>query len=152
MRNTEVKNFLWLDNLLRSGGERNGILMKICRRLITENEHYDWVGFYIAEIDNKELVLGPFVGAPTEHVRIPYGRGICGRAAEALKTIVVQDVAGESNYLACSLEVKSEIVIPVFKDGLFVAELDIDSHQKASFRDSDRDYLENICSRIAGIF
>jgi len=97
--------------------------------LLVENvPHYDWVGFYLVDKAKKELVLGPFVGEPTEHVRIPFGRGICGQAAERRTTFVVQDVSKEGNYLACSPKVKSEIVIPLFKGGEIIGELDIDSH------------------------
>jgi len=98
------------------------------------------------------LVLGPFVGEPTEHVRIPYGKGICGQTAESGRTFVVADVAQQSNYLACSVKVKSEIVVPVFKDGEFVAELDIDSHTPGAFTPKDRRMLEEVAALAAGLF
>jgi len=142
----------WLEQILKSGQSRDEILLAVCRYLGTGTAHYDWVGFYIADQGKKELNLGPYYGAPTEHIRIPFGRGICGQAAETLATIVVDDVGSESNYLACSLEVKSEIVVPIFKDGEFVAELDIDSHQKNSFGVQDRIFLENLCRKLAVLF
>ena len=146
------KDLLWLEHILDSNRKRDEILKQVCEYLANENAHFDWVGFYIAHSSVKELDLGPFVGAPTEHVRIPFGRGVCGRAAESLTTIVVRDVSGEANYLACSLDVKSEIVVPVFNNGRFVAELDIDSHKKYAFTDLDRQYLEAICRKIGGLF
>ena len=92
-------------------------------------EHYDWVGFYLVdETAAHQLVLGPFVGDLTDHVEIAFGQGVCGQAAEIGQTFVVQDVMAETNYLSCSDSVKSEIVVPIFKDGHLVGELDIDSH------------------------
>jgi len=149
---TNFNDTKWLVKTLRSGKPRDGILLKICQYLKTKIAHYDWVGFYIADPEKQVLTLGPYYGAPTEHVRIPFGQGICGRAAETLETVIVHDVADESNYLACSLDVKSEIVIPVFKDGQFVAELDIDSHQNNSFSNQDRCFLEKIGREVAVLF
>ena len=149
---TDLYDTRWLAGTLRLGKSRDEILIEICRYLGTEIAHYNWVGFYIADPEKQELNLGPYYGAPTEHIQIPFGRGICGQAAKDLKTIIVQDVADESNYLACSIDVKSEIVIPIFKDGQFVAELDIDSHQKNSLSNKDRDFLEKIGRDIAALF
>jgi len=142
----------WLGEIIKSGKTRDEILLKICQYLKTNIAHYNWVGFYIADLENRMLNLGPYSGAPTEHIRIPFGRGICGQAAETQETVSVQDVSGESNYLACSLDVKSEIVVPIFKNGQFVAELDIDSHQKNSFNDRDRRFLEKIGREITNLF
>lgn len=100
----------------------------------------------------RVLVLGPFVGEPTEHVRIPYGRGICGQAAESGRTFIVADVTKESNYLACSIAVKSEIVVPILRDGEFVAELDINSHRPKAFSPKDRTMLEKIAALAGGLF
>lgn len=131
---------------------RDEKLRKVCELLARNVDYYDWVGFYLVdEAKGNELVLGPFVGEPTEHVRIPFGRGVCGRAAVELKTIIVQDVTRETNYLACSPLVKSEIVVPIFKQGKFVGELDIDSHELAPFTDEDRKFLEKVASLVAGI-
>ena len=149
---TDFNDTKWLVKILRSGKPRDEILLEICQYLGTETAYYDWVGFYIVDQEKQVLTLGPYYGAPTEHVRIPFGQGICGRAAETLETILVQDVGSESNYLACSLDVESEIVIPVFKDGQFVAELDIDSHQNNSFSNQDRCFLEKIGREVAVLF
>jgi len=123
----------------------------ICQLLADRVSHYHWVGFYIADDEKQELTLGPFVGAPTEHVRIDYGSGICGRAAETGRTLVVDDVSRESNYLSCSPKVRSEIVIPIFRSGRIVGELDIDSHAVASFKEEDRKFLEQVCLAVSVI-
>ena len=101
---------------------------------------------------DRELVLGPCVGTPTDHVKIPFGRGICGQAAEREETFIVQDVSKECNYLSCSISVKAEIVLPIFKDGRIVGELDIDSHRLSPFTDADRGFLEKVCKIVAQLF
>lgn len=125
-------------------------LQSICDLLRGSVPGYDWVGFYLVDSKNeRQLVLGPYAGEPTEHVRIPFGKGICGQAAEAGDVFVVDDVTKENNYLACSLKVKSEIVLPIFKDGKIVGELDLDSHQRSAFGESDKKFLENIANIAA---
>jgi GAF domain-containing protein len=111
---------------------------------------FDWVGIYrVSEKHPEELELGPFVGAPTEHTRIPFGKGICGQAAVTKKPFVVPDVSQEPNYLSCSPDVKSEIVMPLIKDGEFVAQLDIDSHTPTPFDEKDQTFLEKVCEILA---
>lgn len=138
--------------LLAAHTNRDEALSALCRFLAERFPRYSWVGFYIVEPGTTELVLGPFVGEPTEHVRIPFGRGICGQAAERKETFVVQDVAQETNYLSCSPFVKSEIVIPVFADGAVAAELDIDSHLRGAFTPEDRAFLEAVAEAAAPLF
>jgi len=128
-------------------------LQKICQYLADKIEIFDWVGFYLVDPEaDRELVLGPYVGEPTEHTRIPFGEGICGQAAETNETFVIQDVNKEDNYLACSIYVKAEIVVPVKKNGEFVAELDIDSHTKDSLTDEHRAMLEEVCDMVGKLF
>jgi L-methionine (R)-S-oxide reductase len=141
-----------IDTMLRRNESRADILFDLCTILHNNVPGYDWVGIYFADSSKKELILGPFRGEPTDHIRIPFGRGICGLAAERGTTVVVGDVSGETNYLACSLEVKSEIVVPVTKSGRFVAEIDIDSHRLNTFDESDREFLEKIAEMISGLF
>ena len=125
-------------------------LARVCRLLADSRPGYDWVGFYLVDpAAPRELVLGPFVGAPTEHVRIPFGRGVCGQAAERGETVVVADVTAESNYLACSLRVRSEIVVPLLDGGRVRGELDIDSHTAARFTAADRALCEAVAARVA---
>ncbi len=109
---------------------------------------YNWVGFYMLEpgANPPVLVLGHYQGAMTPHTRIPLHQGICGAAASSGKTVVVDDVAKDPRYLACSLETKSEIVVPVFVHGKVAGELDIDSHFPAAFGSEDRELVE-YCAR-----
>jgi len=114
-------------------------------------DRYDWVGFYLVDGPKRELVLGPYSGEPTEHVRIPFGRGVCGQAAERERTLVVQDVAGEENYLSCSPSVQSEIVVPLFRGDRLVGELDVDSHTPAAFSEEDQTFLARVGETAAGL-
>jgi len=128
------------------------LLLQICTLLKQEVYHYDWVGFYILDPAKNELVLGPFVGKPTEHTHIPVGKGICGQVAASGETMVVQDVTQVENYISCGLDVQSEIVVPVLKNGKFVAELDIDSHSPAPFTNDDNVFLSKVCDLITDRF
>jgi L-methionine (R)-S-oxide reductase len=109
--------------------------------------YYSWVGIYL--VDGDELVLGPFIGKPSPHTRIPLGRGICGAAASEKATIVVDDVNADPRYLACSIETKSEIVVPIMEDGHVLGEIDIDSDTPAAFGAADRRLLETVASLLA---
>jgi GAF domain-containing protein len=114
--------------------------------------YYNWTGFYMLDpSDSQTLVLGPFVGAPTEHVRIPVNQGICGAAVAQNSTVVVDDVHSDPRYLACSLEARSEIVVPIRANGAVVGEIDIDSHDLAAFSHQDRKFLEK-CAIIVGSY
>ena len=142
-----------IDPLVAGDGSRDDKLRRTCELLDGGVGHYDWVGFYILDRAGAALELGPFVGEPTEHVRIELGKGVCGQAAQARKTLLINDVAREPNYLCCSPHVRSEIVVPVFDPaGAFVAELDIDSHTPAAFNDTDREFLEALCRPLSGLF
>ena len=130
--------------------EQEDLLLQVCSILKEEVYHYDWVGFYV--LKDGRLKLGPYVGKPTDHTDIAIGKGICGQVAESAKTMVVQDVSQEDNYIACSMDVQSEIVVPVLKNGKFIAELDIDSHSPAPFNQKDVDFLEKVCELLADKF
>jgi L-methionine (R)-S-oxide reductase len=112
---------------------------------------YNWVGFYMLEsgANPPVLVLGDYQGAMTPHTRISLHQGICGAAASSGKTVIVDDVSKDSRYLACSLETKSEIVVPIFVRGEVAGELDIDSHFAAAFASEDRELVE-YCARVVG--
>ncbi|NLP04464.1 GAF domain-containing protein [Candidatus Fermentibacteria bacterium] len=140
-----------LREVVREGGAPEGVLAAAAGLMKDSIPGYDWVGFYLCDpVTPGTLVLGPFSGAPTEHVRIGFGRGVCGRAAELGRTLVVDDVTRESEYLACSPEVKSEAVVPVFSaNGTVVGELDIDSHERAAFTQADRDFLEKAAAALS---
>lgn len=128
------------------------LLLRICELLKQEVYHYDWVGFYILNSESNELVLGPFVGKPTPHTHIAVGKGICGQVAESSQTMVVQDVTQVENYISCGLDVQSEIVVPILKNGKFVAELDIDSHSPAPFTEEDSIFLNKLCNLLPDYF
>lgn len=138
--------------LVTSPARLDDKLMAICRLLRDDVAHYDWVGFYFVDDSKQNLLLGPYVGEPTRHTKIPIGQGICGRAAEREETSIVQDVSRESNYLACSPKVKSEIVIPFFKGDQMVGELDLDSHTLAPFTQEDQTFLEDVCRIVSQLF
>lgn len=127
---------------------RDEILLEICKTLQSEVRHYNWVGFYFHKEGEKILELGPYVGKPTDHTRIPFGKGICGQVAESNDTFVVQDVQAQDNYIACSIEVKSEIVVPIFVNGRNIGQIDIDSNHEAPFKPEDSAFLEALCAEI----
>ncbi|MBN1767500.1 MAG: GAF domain-containing protein [Prolixibacteraceae bacterium] len=141
-----------IDGLLNQQKSVDETLQQICKTLHAEVSHYDWVGFYMLDKTQQILVLGQYVGKPTEHIEIEVGKGVCGQVAEKASTMIVQDVSKMDNYIACSLDVQSEIVVPILKNGKFVAEIDIDSHAFAPFTQRDEDLLETIASKISYLF
>ena len=138
-----------LDALVATSTNIESFMKGIVALLHEKLARYNWVGFYLLgkEGDRDMLVLGPFQGTMTPHARIPLNQGICGAAASSGKTIVVDDVNSDPRYLACSLETRSEIVVPVFVRGKVVGELDIDSHFLAAFGPNDR----KLCEHAAAI-
>jgi len=124
-------------------------LLLICKLLKSEIPYYDWVGFYFKNGDKKELKLGPYAGSATDHTIIPFGKGICGQVAVSNKNFVVPDVKAQDNYIACSLTVKSEIVIPLFVNGENIGQIDIDSNTLNPFTKEDEEFLEFVCAKVA---
>ena len=122
-------------------------MKQVVRLLKDAMPHYTWVGIYL--LDGDELVLGPFLGKPSPHTRIPLGRGICGAAATEKATIIVDDVNADPRYLACSIETKSEIVVPIMNGAEVLGEIDIDSDQPAAFGPADRALLEQVAALLA---
>lgn len=135
--------------LIENSKEVNQTLTSICDALKSKIPHYDWVGFYFKNDNKRELILGPYAGKPTDHSTIPFGRGICGQVAVNNKNFVVPDVQAQDNYIACSLEVKSEIVIPIFVKGENIGQIDIDSNTLNPFSKADETFLEFICAKVA---
>jgi len=127
----------------------NHKLLKVCQLLDAEIDYYNWTGFYFRNGDKEELILGPYVGAETDHTVIPFGKGICGQVAVSGETFVVPDVHEQDNYLSCSITTKAEIVVPIFKDGNNIGQIDIDSHQLDPFTKEDEELLEWLCTEIA---
>lgn len=126
-------------------------LMAICSLLEAEVDYYNWVGFYFKNGDKNELKLGPYVGEPTEHTIIPFGKGICGQVAVSNKNFVVPDVSAQDNYIACSISVKAEIVVPLFKNGENIGQIDIDSSTPDPFTEEDERFLEFVNEKVAEI-
>ena len=126
-------------------------LKKICVLLDQEISHYNWTGFYFRNGDKDELILGPYVGAETDHTVIPYGKGICGQVAISGETFEVPDVNAQDNYLSCSIDTKAEIVVPSFKNGENIGQIDIDSHSIDPFTEDDKEMLNWLCDKIGKI-
>ena len=126
-------------------------LLQICELLEANISYYNWVGFYFRNGDKKELKLGPYVGAPTNHTIIPFGKGICGQVAVSNENFVVPDVNAQDNYIACNFTVKSEIVIPIFVNGENIGQIDIDSNTIDPFTNKDEVFLEFVCEKVAVI-
>ena len=126
-------------------------LQKICMLLDQEVSYYNWTGFYFKNGDKEELILGPYVGAETDHTIIPYGKGICGQVAVSGKTFEVPDVKAQDNYLSCSIDTKADIVVPIFKNGENIGQIDIDSHSIDPFTKEDEELLNWLCDEVAKI-
>lgn len=126
-------------------------LEEICGLLKSSVPYYNWVGFYFKNGDKKELKLRAFAGEPTEHTIIPFGKGICGQTAVSGKNFVVPNVESQENYLSCNINVKSEIVVPLFLNGENIGQIDIDSHVLNPFSEKDERFLEFVNQKVAEI-
>ncbi len=126
-------------------------LASVCELLRDNIDYYDWVGFYFKNEDKEELKLGPYAGEPTDHTIIPFGKGICGQVAVSNENFVVPDVGAQDNYIACSITVKAEIVVPLFKNGENVGQIDIDSNTTNPFTEEDERFLEFVNENVAKI-
>ncbi|MBN4070364.1 GAF domain-containing protein [Olleya sp. AH-315-F22] len=126
-------------------------LFHICELLESNIDYYNWVGFYFKNGNKNELKLGPYVGEPTDHTIIPFGKGICGQVALSNQNFVVPDVSAQNNYLACSINVKAEIVVPIFINGKNIGQIDIDSSTINPFTEADELFLEFVCAKVSEI-
>lgn len=131
---------------------RDEKLLAICQLLTNSVAYYNWVGFYFANHETQTLHLGPYVGAQTDHTVIPFGKGICGQVAVSNSNFVVPDVSAQDNYIACSFTVKSEIVVPLFVNGVNIGQIDIDSHELDPFSEADERFLEYVNQEIVKLF
>ena len=142
-----------LDQVAEGVNSVEELMSVVVARLRERLPRYDWVGFYMLEEGRAgtpaTLVLGPYIGAVTPHKRIPLDQGICGAAASSGQTVVVDDVSKDPRYLACSIETRSEIVVPIYVKGKVVGELDIDSHTPSAFGSDDRRLVEH-CAELVG--
>ena len=135
---------------VRQSPDRDQAITRAVSLLKEHVPHYSWVGVYL--LDGDELVLGPYLGKPSPHTRIPLNRGICGAAASEKATIVVDDVNADPRYLACSIETKSEIVVPIMSGDTVHGEIDIDSDKRAAFGPDDRHLVEAVAAVLAERF
>lgn len=142
----EVLRILSNDNL-----NTDEKLTKVCELLQGHIDYYDWVGFYFANEAEQTLHLRAFAGEPTDHTVIPFGKGICGQVAVSNQNFVVPDVKAQDNYIACSIYVKAEIVVPLFKDGKNIGQIDIDSHKIDPFTEADERFLEWVNGEVARV-
>jgi L-methionine (R)-S-oxide reductase len=137
--------------IIDSSNTKENKLQAICDYLESEISYYDWVGFYFKNGDKEELKLAQFTGEPTEHIIIPFGKGICGQVAVSNENFVVQDISEQDNYISCGWKVKSEIVIPIFVNEENIGQIDIDSHTANVFTKEDENLLEFICKEVSKI-
>ena len=140
-----------INQLIDSNISSSEKLQEICALLKNTFPHFHWVGFYFVHGNRNELKLSEFAGKSTEHVIIPFGKGICGQVAISNQNFVVQDVSEQDNYISCGIDVKSEIVIPIFQDSKNIGQIDIDSHDAAPFTKEDENLLEFICTKVASL-
>lgn len=124
-------------------------LFDICTLLETNISYYNWVGFYFKNGNKDELKLATYVGEATDHNIISFGKGICGQVAVSNENFVVPDVQAQDNYIACNINVKSEIVIPIFVNGENIGQIDIDSDSPDPFSEKDERFLEFVCESVA---
>ena len=126
-------------------------MTEVCELLQNAIGYYDWVGFYFANQSTKTLHLKAYAGEETDHTEIPFGKGICGQVAISNENFVVPDVKAQDNYIACSISVKAEIVIPLFKNGANIGQIDIDSNTQDPFTKIDEDFLTWLNEKVATI-
>ncbi|HTU41858.1 MAG TPA: GAF domain-containing protein [Candidatus Aquilonibacter sp.] len=137
-----------LEDFAKTAPTPVSLMEAIAKRLHESLTRYNWVGFYLVDPTNSEvLVIGPFAGSFTPNARIPLNQGLCGAAARSGQTVVVDDVSKDSRYLAGSSLVKCEIVVPIIIKGKLAAELDIESYFTNTFPKPEQDFVE-ACSRI----
>ena len=140
-----------ISDLVSRSSSLDTTLKDVCELLKTSIPYYDWVGFYFKNGEKEELKIGPYAGATTDHEIIPFGKGICGQVAVSNENFVVPDVNSQDNYIGCSLNVKSEIVIPLFVNNINIGQIDIDSNTIDPFTQEDERFLEFVCESVASI-
>lgn len=138
-----------IDIVNKYSSNKTLVLEKICSLLKEKIDCYDWVGFYFIDENEKKLILRSFAGKTTEHEKIPIGKGICGQVAKISKSLIIGDVSKEKNYISCDIEVKSEIVVPIFVNGLNIGQIDVDSKKLNAFDKNDENFLKQINELIS---
>ena len=137
-----------VEQMTADGHELDAILKTAVTELHETDARFDWTGIYELLPDNT-LRLGPFVGAPTEHVFIGVGNGVCGTAVAEERNINVPDVRAIDNYLACSTETRSELVVLIRDGEAIYGQIDIDSHQVAAFDDETERQIKQLAEALA---
>ena len=141
-----------ITKIIRTSKTVDSKLSKICEFLQENVKHYDWVGFYFKNRDKPELKLKAYAGKPTDHTIIPFGKGICGQVAVSNENFLVEDVNAQDNYIACSIDVKSEIVIPLFVNDENIGQIDIDSNTANAFTQEDENFLVWLNAEVAKLY
>ncbi len=141
------KLFGEIRNALAETADRQVALREVVRLLHENHDHFDWTGIYL--LDGDSLILSEFLGAPTVHKRIPVGEGICGAAVREKAILNIPDVNADPRYLACSVETKSELVVPIMQGERVFGEIDIDSHRSAAFGPEDEAFLLKVADLLA---
>ena len=134
---------------LHQNPEPQEVLEWVCAEIQQKLPNYDWVGFYFHHPQKQELHLKAFAGKPTDHTVIPFGKGVCGQVALSNQNFVVDDVSSQDNYISCSIDVKSEIVIPLFVEAKNVGQIDIDSNKACAFDQKDVVFLEAVNALVS---
>jgi GAF domain-containing protein len=111
-----------------------------------------YTGVYLYALEGDTLVLKAFHGRATQHTRIPAGQGICGASVQTRAPVIVDDVHSDSRYLACNLETRSEIVVPILRGDAYLAQIDVDSDDAASFGAGDKAFLAEVAARLLPLF
>jgi GAF domain-containing protein len=151
-RQAQTEILAWLRQATVQGISRENLFRQTVDLIHAKLPTYNWVGFYMLDREDPSiLVLAQFAGAPTPHTRIPVTEGICGAAVAQGETVVIDDVNADPRYLSCSIETKSEIVVPIRVEGKIVGEIDIDSHTPAAFGVEDRAFVEQ-CAKVLGVY
>jgi len=134
----------------KTAATASSVMERIAQRLHEKMARYNWVGFYMVDPANSDILLvGSYVGSFTPNARIPLNTGLCGAAATSGKVVVVQDVSKDSRYLAGSSLVKSEIVVPIYANKKLAGELDIESYFADTFTKPEQEFVEACASVIA---
>ncbi|MGD8320369.1 MAG: GAF domain-containing protein [Gemmatimonadota bacterium] len=135
---------------MRDEGHLSDALMRYAVRTIaSSDDRFSWVGVYLLNDENTELWLHNYIGTPTEHAKIPVGTGVCGRAVAEGANLNIPDVSKEEEYLACSPDVQSELVVLIRAGDDIFGQLDIDSDEEAAFTEEDEIGLQGIADKLA---
>ena len=134
--------------IIEIASKSSNVLEKVVDYLYENFNHYSWVGIYL--VKGNDLLLGPWRGEQaTEHTKIPIGTGVCGSAAQSGNVEIVPDVSKDERYLSCFVSTRSEIVVPIKRNGKIIGEIDIDSDALNAFDKKDALFLGKIADMLA---